>query len=356
MKALRDRCGCIDPGNVKRLLICHRLIQFLPGSIGALLVKVDPTRFAVFLFHSLLLLATITNLADAQEKKKTFAVIPVQLANPFFAEIERGAKEQSAKLGVNLIYTASATSDQAGQVQVFRDVMTRGVNGIAIAPVNGEVLVGVIGEARKRGISVVMMNGDSPHSERQAYVGTDQLTASRKAGEVFRSLLPKGKYAVLTGNIAAVDMQQRLQGFKESVTGADYTEVAGSPFPCNDDLKTAVQIVQDVLTKYPDLDGFYFAGGWPMFAPEAYVKALGRHAADIKSKKLVIVSFDTLPEQLTLLKEGYTSVLIGQRPYKIGIEVINTLNDLATGKKVPPVVDTGTDVVDQSNVDQYLKK
>jgi ribose transport system substrate-binding protein len=173
---------------------------------------------------------------------------------------------------------------------------------------------------------------------------------------VFKSLLPKGKYAILTGNIAAVDMQQRLEGFKESIKDGAYTEVAGSPFACNDDLKTAVQIVQDVLTKYPDLDGFYFAGGWPMFAPEAYVKALGGRAADIKSKKLVIVSFDTLPEQLTLLKEGYASVLIGQRPYKIGIEVINTLNDLAAGQKVPAVVDTGTDVVDQNNVDQFLKK
>jgi basic membrane lipoprotein Med (substrate-binding protein (PBP1-ABC) superfamily) len=165
MKALRDRCGNIDLGNVKRLLICRRLIQFLAGSIGGSLEKVDPTRFAVCLFSSLLLLAGITNLADAQEKKKTFAVIPVQLANPFFAEIERGAKEQSAKLGVNLIYTASATSDQAGQVQVFRDVITRGVNGIAIAPVNGEVLIGVIGEARKRGIAALRapsLCGDGP--------------------------------------------------------------------------------------------------------------------------------------------------------------------------------------------------
>ena len=76
----------------------------------------------------------------------------------------------------------------------------------------------------------------------------------------------------------------------------------------------------------------------------------------IKSKMLVIVSFDTLPEQLTLLQEGYASALIGQRPYKIGIEVINTLHDLAAGNKVPAVVDTGTDVVDQSNVAQFLKK
>jgi ribose transport system substrate-binding protein len=293
--------------------------------------------------------------ADAQEKKKAFGVVPVQLANPFFAEIERGAKEQANKLGVECIYTASKTANEAEQIQVFRDLMTRGVNGIAIAPINGGALVGPISEARKRGIAVVMMNGDSPNSDRQAYVGTDQLSASHKAGEVFKALLPKGKYAVLTGDAAAVDMQQRLQGFKDAIKSPDYEEVAGSPFPCNDDLNAAVRIVQDVLIKYPDLDGFYYAGGWPMFAPQAYIKALGGRAAEIKSKKLVIVSFDTLAEQLKLLKEGYASVLIGQRPYKIGIEVINTLNDLSEGKSVPAVVDTGVDVVDANNVDQFLK-
>jgi ribose transport system substrate-binding protein len=319
-----------------------RICQVLAGS-GALL------------FSLLVSSEFIVRSAGAQEKKKAFGVVPVQLANPFFAEIERGAKEQANKLGVECIYTASKTANEAEQIQVFRDLITRGVNGIAIAPINGGALVGPISEARKRGIAVVMMNGDSPNSARQAYVGTDQLGASHKAGEVFKALLPKGKYAVLTGDPAAVDMQQRLQGFKDAIKSASYEEVAGSPFACNDDLNAAVRIVQDVLIKYPDLDGFYYAGGWPMFAPQAYIKALGGRAAEIKTNKLVIVSFDTLAEQLKLLKDGYASVLIGQRPYKIGIEVINTLNDLSEGKSVPAVVDTGVDVVDAHNVDQFIK-
>jgi ribose transport system substrate-binding protein len=320
-------------------------------------IRVGTAKAMTLLLSFLLLSAFVTAAtAGAQQKKKAFGVIPVQLANPFFAEIERGAKEQANKLGVECVYTASKNANEAEQIQVFRDLMTRGVNGIAIAPINGGALVGPISEARKRGIAVVMMNGDSPNSVRQAYVGTDQLSASHKAGEAFKSLLPKGKYAVLTGDAAAVDMQQRLQGFKDAIQGSDYQEVSGSPFPCNDDLNAAVRIVQDVLTKYPDLDGFYYAGGWPMFAPQAYIKAVGNRLADIKSKKLVIVSFDTLPEQLKLLKEGYASVLIGQRPYRIGVEVINTLNDLSEGKSVPPVLDTGVDVVDASNVEQFIKK
>jgi ribose transport system substrate-binding protein len=82
--------------------------------------------------------------------------------------------------------------------------------------------------------------------------------------------------------------------------------------------------------------------------------AISAHPDDIEF--YMAGTFDTLPEQLTLLQEGYASVLIGQRPYKIGIEVINTLHDLAAGNKVPAVVDTGTDVVDQSNVAEFLKK
>ena len=56
-----------------------------------------------------------------------------------------------------------------------------------------------------------------------------------------------------------------------------------------------------------------------------------------------------------MLKGGYCNVLIGQRPYAMGVKSIDMLNDLADKKTIPPVVDTGVDVVDASNVDTFLK-
>jgi len=50
------------------------------------------------------------------------------------------------------------------------------------------------------------------------------------------------------------------------------------------------------------------------------IKAIGKHAADIKNKTFVVVSFDTLTEELKLLKGGYCNVLIGQRPYAMGVK------------------------------------
>jgi ABC-type sugar transport system substrate-binding protein len=54
------------------------------------------------------------------------------------------------------------------------------------------------------------------------------------------------------------------------------------------------------------------------------------------------------------LKGGKCSALIGQRPYAMGVKSIDVLNDIANGKPAQNV-NTGVDVVDASNVDQFSK-
>ena len=175
------------------------------------------------------------------------------------------------------------------------------------------------------------------------YVGTDNYEAGKEAGKAFKQRLAKGKYAVITGGLAAQNLNDRIKGFKEVVTGGDYTEVSGSPFPCDDDAARAVQIIQDVLTRYPDLNGFFFSGGWPLFgAPEAYMKAIGKRAADIKTNKFVVVSFDTLPEELKLLKNGYCSALIGQRPYAMGAKSMEVLNQATVRARRSKILTRGS--------------
>jgi ribose transport system substrate-binding protein len=299
--------------------------------------------------------AVMVSLANAADKPKTFALVPKSISVPFYADVEKGCKEEAQKLGVKIMYTGPDTADEAEQVKVLRDVVSRGVSGLAVAPMNADSVIGVIADARKKGIPVITFDSDSPNSQRICYVGTDNLEAGKEAGKAFKKLLPKGKYAVLTGGLAAANLNERIKGFKEIVNGSDYTEVQGSPFPCEDDAVRGVQIVQDIMTRYPNLDGIFFSGGWPLFgAPEAFIKAVAKRAADIKADKFVLVAFDTLPEELKLLKAGYCSALIGQRPYAMGVKSMDVLNDIANGGKGENV-NTGVDVVERSNVDQFLK-
>ncbi len=286
--------------------------------------------------------------------KKVFALIPKGINVPFYNDVEKGGKEEAGKLGVECLYTGSPNSDEAEQVQILRDLITKGVSGIAVAPVNGDAVVSVIAAARAKNIPVITFDSDSPKSKRQAYIGTDNTDAGREAGKAFKAVLPKGKIAIITGHLAAVNHGERVKGFREGA-GSGYTEIPGSPFPCEDDASKCLQITQDILTRYPDLDGIFYTGGWALFgAPEAYVKALAKKSADLKAGKFAVVSFDSLPAELKLVKQGYCNALIGQRPLRMGSDSIAALKDLAEGK---PAADknTGVDVITDKNVDTFMK-
>jgi ribose transport system substrate-binding protein len=313
-------------------------------------------KLLLLITGSLTAIVTLGGGAYAADKPKAFAIVPKGINDPFYADVEKGARDEAKKFGAQVIYTGSTQSDESEQVQILRDLLTRGVGGISVAPVNADAVVGVIASATQKHIPVVTFDSDAPNSKRLAYIGTNNLQAGREAGKAFKSALPKGKIAVITGHLAAANHGERVRGFHEIVNGSDYKEVPGSPFPCDDDVPKSIQIIQDTLTRYPDLDGFYFSGGWSTFgAPEAYKNAMAKKKADIASNKFVVVSFDTLPQQLQVLKEGYLTALIGQRPYQMGVQSIDALQAATEGKPVQNV-DTGVDVVTRDNVDQFLTK
>jgi len=309
------------------------------------------TLFATVATAALLL--GITGPAHAVDKK-VFAMVPKALGVPFYADAEKGCKEEAAKIGADCLFTGPAQADDAEQTRIVRDLITKKVAGIAIAPNNAESITNVISAALTKNIPVITFDSDAPKSKRIAFVGTNNEAGGVAAGEAFAKALPNGgTYAVLTGGLSASNLNDRIKGFKSKLSDR-FKEVSGSPFACNDDSNVGVQLIQDILAKNPKLDGIFFSGGWPMFAPEAFIRAIRNKTADLKAGKFVIVSFDTLPNQIKLLKDGYATTLVGQRPLAMGVDSVDQLDKLSKGEKVPPVTDTGVDVVDASNVGTFV--
>lgn len=292
----------------------------------------------------------------AQEKRKVFALVPKLVGVPFYADVEAGCKEQASKMGVECLFTGPTQVDEGEQVRVIRDLITRGVSGLAIAPNNPDSVAAAINAAQAKGIPVITFDSDAPKTKRSTFVGTNNRVGGEMGGKAFRAALPGGgTYAIITGGLAAANLNDRMAGFKAGL-GDGFKEVGGSPFPCEDDSSRGIQIMQDVLAKNPGLSGFFFAGGWPMFAPEAYTRALRSRADDVKAGKFVVVSFDSQEPQLRLIKSGLATALVGQRPRAMGAQSLIVLNALLAKQSVEPVYDTGVDLIDAKNVDQFLGK
>lgn len=295
-------------------------------------------------------------------KVLTFAVVPKAINNPFFNFVRDGCQAEAKKLGVRCEYTGPTVTEIQPQIQVLESLIQRHVDGLAISAVDGKAVVPVIKRALAAGIPVVMFDADAaPGSGRLAFIGTNNYKGGVALGKAFAKGLPGGgKYAVITGGLGAENLNDRIRGvhdgLKEAGVAGKFTEVSGSPFPCNDDINRAVQLIEQALTAHPDLSGIVAVGGWPLFAPAAFKQALKAKVPAMKTGKFAVVSFDTLKPELELLKAGYVSTLVGQRPYQMGVDSVRVLYNYIT-KKLKPAdpTDTGLDIVTRANVGRFLK-
>src|SRR5438046_2622230 len=93
--------------------------------------------------------------------------------------------------------------------------MTKGVDGIAISPVDPQNQSALLTDIAKRAL-VFTQDSDAPDSDRACYVGTDNVAAGRQAGELIKQVLPNGgKIMLLVGKLDARNAQERIQGIKE---------------------------------------------------------------------------------------------------------------------------------------------
>jgi ribose transport system substrate-binding protein len=309
----------------------------------------------------------------AAQGKKTLAIVVKGLDNPFFEQINLGCQKwmkENANSAYECLYTGPASSaDEAGEVQIVDDLLTKGVAAIAISPSNAPAMGNLI---KKRAPKIPVMTIDADFIKedaglRKTYLGTDNYLMGVKMAEHAMKLKPKGGTVCLQmGNTAADNINARGAGFRDTAAGKKgtdkltgqngWTEIAGCPLYTNDQADLANQQMADIFTANPKLDAFILLGGWAQFAPQAYAQVTDQVMAKLKAKELIIIAGDTLPPQIAALKAGRSHVQVGQRPFEMGYKAPSVMIDLIEGKKVADPLFTGLDECTTENVDNCLAK
>ncbi len=305
--------------------------------------------------------ATIFAGTAGAEDKKTLAIVVKGLDNPFFEQINLGCKKwlsENADSEYECLYTGPASStDEAGEVQIVDDLLTRGVSAIAISPSNAPAMANRIREIAP---SVPVMTIDADFLEkdrdlRATYLGTDNYLMGVKMAEEAKKLKADGGSVCLQlGNVAADNINARAQGFRDTIAGEKgidrlngqngWSEIEGCPVFTNDQADLANQQMSDVFTANPDLDAFILIGGWAQFAPQAYTQVTDQVMDKLKSKELIIIAGDTLPPQTKAFREGRSHVQVGQRPFEMGYKAPDVMIQLINGETVDDPLYTGLDV------------
>ena len=266
-------------------------------------------------------------------KSIVLAMIAKESANPVFLAARTGAeaaaKELSAKYGVDVKVEWLTPPQQDGEVQAqrVRQALNEGVDGILISASDAGKVTGAINDAVDRGVPVMTFDSDAPQSKRFAFYGVDdEKTGQQTMAELAKLLNGKGNVAILAGNQNAPNLQRRVQGAKNEAAKYPGIKIVGVFNHIETPQDASAEVVR-VNNAYPEITGWAFIGGWPLWTQSLLT--------DINPAKMKIASVDALPSQLVYVDKGIAPVLLAQSVYLWGHQGVTTLFEKVHDNKTP---------------------
>lgn len=286
----------------------------------------------------------------------TIAWIPKALNNPVFELGRIGAMtraEELTKAGpcdVQIFYAAPMNATAEDQAILVAEVAElEEIDAIGVSCIEPEACIEPINKAIEAGKPTMTWDSDSPDSQRLTYLGVDNYEGGQAAADLLiRAMGESGKVALLSGVKGSANLEQRIAGFTDYM--ADYPEIEIVTTVYSDDLAPrGVVVVEETMAEYPDLDGWFFVGLWPIFAGRGAMPLWEAATLDLG---LVTVAFDTLPVELEWLQEGLLHGLVGQKYWGWGYDTVQMLYEhVLYGREFEDFTNSGMDIVTTLNVD-----
>ena len=316
---------------------------------------------------SILLAAAILPLlagCTGHSKSDRYYLIATNIKVPYWKSALAGLQAAATQYGVTVDMRGPDSFDPQAEVTEFKNVVATKPAGILVSVGNSAMLAPEIDKAIAAGIPVITLDSDAPESHRLYFIGTNNLQAGRLGGQrVAAKLNGKGNVVFFT-NVGQPNLDERLKGYKDAFAAFPGIKVA-QVVDIKGDSGTAMDNAQSLLAKTgPDkIDAMICLES---SSGKDVGEAFKRAKAD--SSRL-LVAMDTSDATLELIKEGTIDSTIAQKPYTMaffGLKVLDEIHhypvtplsqdySLNPSSPFPAFVDTGTALIDKTNVDTVMK-
>lgn len=318
--------------------------QFLAASaLGAAAVAVASYGVPAFAFQT--------------TKKPKIGLVMKSLANEFFQQMDKGAKDYAAKHTDQFDFSTVGMKDErdfAAQVDAVENFITQKFDIIVVAPADSKAMVTPLAKAIKAGIVVINIDVELDKDTKTAagidlaFFGPDNAKGMKLAGDALAAKLGKGgKVVILEGNPEADNATQRKNGALAAIKDGGLTLLDSKT--AHWDTDEANTLMTNFLTQYPDVQGAICANDSMVLGA---VKAID---SANKTGKVTVVGFDNIPAAQALIRQDKLLATVEQ--YGSFMAVIGIQYGLRTlaGEKFTGWVQTPLELITKANVDQPLQ-
>jgi len=291
---------------------------------------------------------------SAGSGQPSVALVLKTLNNPFFIDMQKGAQDAAARLGVHLIVQAAEREvDVEKQMQIIENLIQSKVAALCITPSGSKEVVPAIVKANRAGIPVVIVDtrvdGDTlanAGGKVAAFIGSDNLDGGRLAGEyIVKKLGGKGKVAILEGIPGHETGESRLKGFHQVIAGSPGIEIVSSQ-TANWERDQGYNVFQNVLQSHPDVQALFACSDLMALGAVEAIAAAG------KTGKVTIVGFDAFSEAREAVKKGLMDATIAQSPFDMGKFAVENASRVLKGEPIQEDTSIKIKLITKENADE----
>ncbi|MGV8080589.1 MAG: sugar ABC transporter substrate-binding protein [Syntrophales bacterium] len=268
--------------------------------------------------------------------RKRVALVMKTLTNPFFVEMEKGARRAERDLGVELIIKTGAKETSVDQqIAIIEELTEQKIDAIVIAPADSTRLIPALRKARGKGVTIVNIDNrlDPEHARRAGlndipFISVDNqrgayLSAKHVTGQIARPT----EAAIIEGIREADNAVQRKKGALKAFRENPNLSVVAIE-TANWKIDEAYKVAGQIFRNHPRI-GVVFCSNDMM--------ALGviEYLDEKKRRDVLVAGFDNLSEVRDALRAGKLRATIDQQAAVQGYEGVRAAVDLLRKKDVP---------------------
>ena len=295
------------------------------------------------------------------QQEERYILVAANVNLPYWQEAEAGLRDIAKTTGVKVELTGPATFSPSEELAAFQQAVSQHPSGILVSVSDPQSFKGPIDAAISQGLPVICIDADDPESRRVLFIGTDNFRAGQDSGKRMADLLGGQGRILIIALAGQLNTDERVRGVNEALKKYPAIKIAQT-IDDKGDPRNANDAVSALLQKKEKIDGII---GLEASGGSGAAEAL--HRLDMTGK-IKIVAFDKDPQTLEGIERGWITATVVQKPYVMAFYGVRFLDDLhhnavhefkdwatAPTAPLPTFVDTGTAVVDSSNLAAFRK-
>ena len=295
------------------------------------------------------------------QPEERYILVAANVNLPYWQEAEAGLRDIAKTTGVKVELTGPATFSPSEELAAFQQAVSQHPSGILVSVSDPQAFKGPIDAAISQGLPVICIDADDPESRRVLFIGTDNFRAGQDSGKRMADLLGGQGRILIIALAGQLNTDERVRGVNEALKKYPAIKIAQT-IDDKGDPRNANDAVSALLQKKEKIDGII---GLEASGGSGAAEAL--HRLDMTGK-IKIVAFDKDPQTLEGIERGWITATVVQKPYVMAFYGVRFLDDLhhnavhefkdwatAPTAPLPTFVDTGTAVVDSSNLAAFRK-